>query len=117
MRFSAEDSLPVPASKPDPAIYRHACRELGVAPDAAIAVEDSAPGVASAAAAGVPTIGNLQFVPASERAERAHDLYACGAALIVSSWSELETTIASISWMHTSRGGTGLVLVDDVGAG
>jgi beta-phosphoglucomutase-like phosphatase (HAD superfamily) len=90
MRFSAEDSLPVPTSKPDPAIYRHACRELGVSPEDAVAVEDSAPGVQSAVAAGVTTIGNLQFVPAHERTERARDLYASGAALVVSSWSELE---------------------------
>ena len=30
LRFSAEDSLPVPTSKPDPAVYLHAGRVMGV---------------------------------------------------------------------------------------
>jgi FMN phosphatase YigB (HAD superfamily) len=37
VRFSAEDSLPVPTSKPDPAVYLHACRQLGIAPEAGLA--------------------------------------------------------------------------------
>src|SRR5215213_4952067 len=32
LRFSAEDSLPVPTSKPDPAVYLHACRQAGIDP-------------------------------------------------------------------------------------
>ncbi len=43
----------VPESKPDPAIYRLACQRLGVAPEAAVAIEDSGPGVAAARAAGL----------------------------------------------------------------
>ncbi len=43
----------VPESKPDPAIYRLACARLGVAPEVAVAIEDSGPGVASARAAGL----------------------------------------------------------------
>jgi beta-phosphoglucomutase-like phosphatase (HAD superfamily) len=88
-RFSAEDSLPTPTSKPDPAVYLHACRELGIAPEEGLAVEDSVPGVQSAVAAGCPTVGNLLFVPETERAERAAALTAAGALAIVSSWQEL----------------------------
>jgi HAD superfamily hydrolase (TIGR01509 family) len=43
----------VPRSKPDPAVYLLACERLGVAPRAAVALEDSGPGVAAAAAAGL----------------------------------------------------------------
>jgi HAD superfamily hydrolase (TIGR01509 family) len=43
----------VPQSKPDPAIYRLACERLGVAPEEAVALEDSGPGVAAARAAGL----------------------------------------------------------------
>lgn len=43
--------------KPHPEPYLTACRELGVAPADCVAVEDSRTGVASAQAAGVPTIG------------------------------------------------------------
>jgi HAD superfamily hydrolase (TIGR01509 family) len=85
-RFSAEDSLPTPTSKPDPAVYLHACAELGIAPAAGLAVEDSVVGVRSAVAAGCPTIGNLLFVQPAERAERAAALEAAGVLAVVDSW-------------------------------
>lgn len=89
LRFSAEDSLPVPTSKPDPAIYGFAGVRLGVAGARALAVEDSVPGALSAVAAGFPTVGNVQFVPAGEQAERSDSLRAAGVAAVVSSWAEL----------------------------
>jgi len=85
-RFSAEDSLPTPTSKPDPAVYLHACAQLGIAPAAGLAVEDSVVGVRSAVAAGCPTIGNLVFVQPAERAERAAALEAAGVLAVVDSW-------------------------------
>jgi HAD superfamily hydrolase (TIGR01509 family) len=88
-RFSAEDSLPTPTSKPDPAVYLHACAQLGIPPEAGLAVEDSVPGALSAVAAGCPTIGNLLFVPAGERDERAAALEAAGVLAVVSSWQEI----------------------------
>ncbi|CAM5336307.1 HAD family hydrolase [Streptomyces fumanus] len=88
-RFSAEDSLPVPTSKPDPAVYRHALAELGVAPREALAVEDSATGAASAVAAGIATAGLVQFVPEEERAERSARLSGAGAAWVRSDWGRL----------------------------
>ncbi|HYN96024.1 MAG TPA: HAD family hydrolase, partial [Pilimelia sp.] len=69
-RFSAEDSLPRPTSKPDPAVYLFAADRQGVAPAQAVAIEDALPGVQSAVAAGIPTVGNLTFVPPGERAAR-----------------------------------------------
>ncbi len=44
-------------SKPAPDVYLEACRRLGVAPAAAIAFEDSTPGVAAAKAAGLVCVG------------------------------------------------------------
>jgi HAD superfamily hydrolase (TIGR01509 family) len=44
------------APKPDPGLYREACRRLGVAPERACAVEDSPTGVRGAKAAGLPCI-------------------------------------------------------------
>ena len=53
-RFAAIASgSEVARSKPDPAIYLLACERLGVAPRAAVALEDSGPGVQSAHAAGL----------------------------------------------------------------
>ncbi|MGY1592927.1 HAD family hydrolase [Geodermatophilus sp. SYSU D00708] len=89
VRFSAEDSLPVPTSKPDPAVYLHACERLGIAPEAGLAVEDSVPGALSAVRAGCPTVGNLLFVPEAERADRAAALRDAGVVAIVESWQQL----------------------------
>jgi beta-phosphoglucomutase-like phosphatase (HAD superfamily) len=88
-RYSAEDSLPTPASKPDPAVYLHACAELGIAPSEGLAVEDAVAGVRSAVAAGCPTVGNLLFVAEDERADRAAALLDAGALTVVDSWSQL----------------------------
>jgi beta-phosphoglucomutase-like phosphatase (HAD superfamily) len=88
-RFSAEDSLPRPTSKPDPAVYLFALRHLGVRPDQALAIEDSVPGAQSAVAAGIPTVGNVMFVRPSERAERRTALTQAGVAAITESWAEL----------------------------
>ena len=50
----AED---VGAVKPAPAPYEAALRQLHLAPDEALAFEDSASGIASAVGAGIPTVG------------------------------------------------------------
>jgi HAD superfamily hydrolase (TIGR01509 family) len=88
-RFSAEDSLPTPASKPDPAVYRHACEQLGIVPAAGLAVEDAVAGVQSAVAAGCPAVGNVLFVPPAEREERTAALLDAGAFAVVGSWAEV----------------------------
>jgi HAD superfamily hydrolase (TIGR01509 family) len=88
-RYSAEDSLPTPTSKPDPAVYLHACADLGIAPEQGLAVEDSVPGALSAVRAGCPTVGNLRFVAPAERARRAEQLREAGVLAVVSSWAEL----------------------------
>jgi beta-phosphoglucomutase-like phosphatase (HAD superfamily) len=95
VRFSAEDSLPVPASKPDPAVYVHALERLGVPAERSLAIEDSVPGVLSAVAAGIPTAGNVQFVPPGERTERAAALLEAGAARVLASWDELAAILAA----------------------
>jgi beta-phosphoglucomutase-like phosphatase (HAD superfamily) len=86
-RFSAEDDLRPPASKPDPAIYRHALSRLGLQASEAVAVEDAVAGVQSACAAGVPTIGLTAFVPPGERAQRVRDLHDAGASTVLDAWS------------------------------
>lgn len=92
-RYSAEDSLPAPASKPDPAIYAFAGHELGVTGAAGLAVEDSVPGALSAVAAGFVTIGNVAFVAPEERSERVEALYAAGVVDVAASWSEIESLL------------------------
>jgi HAD superfamily hydrolase (TIGR01509 family) len=89
VRFSAEDSLPTPTSKPDPAVYLFACEQLGITPEQGLAVEDSVPGALSAVRAGCPTVGNLLFVQPAERADREAALRGAGVLAVVSSWQEL----------------------------
>ncbi|HEX2195229.1 MAG TPA: HAD family phosphatase [Candidatus Limnocylindria bacterium] len=51
----------VERSKPAPDLYLLACERLGVPPDAALALEDSANGIAAAKAAGLTCIAVPQF--------------------------------------------------------
>ncbi|MGY1713317.1 HAD family hydrolase [Geodermatophilus nigrescens] len=96
VRFSAEDSLPTPTSKPDPAVYLHACEQLGITPAQGLAVEDSVPGALSAVRAGCPTVGNLLFVQPAERAEREAALREAGVLTVVSSWQELAGLLSPV---------------------
>ncbi|CAA9327756.1 MAG: hypothetical protein AVDCRST_MAG36-764 [uncultured Nocardioidaceae bacterium] len=88
-RFSAQDSLPVPTSKPDPAVYLLALERLGLAPEDAVAVEDADAGVRSAVAAGIAVVGITAFVPPEEQALRSADLRDAGATAVVGGWDEL----------------------------
>ncbi|HYG95387.1 MAG TPA: HAD-IA family hydrolase [Nocardioides sp.] len=91
VRVSAQDSLPEPTSKPDPAVYLAALRVLAIEPGQALAVEDAVSGVSSAVGAGIPVVGNLAFVPAAERQQREHDLLEAGASAVVADWASIET--------------------------
>lgn len=93
-RFSAEDSLPTPTSKPDPAVYQFALRALGATPAQAVAIEDSVTGAQSAIAAGIVTIGIVEFVPVDEREQRIRDLTAAGVAMVEDSWNDLTKLLA-----------------------
>jgi beta-phosphoglucomutase-like phosphatase (HAD superfamily) len=60
--FSAYD---IQKWKPDPALFLHAARSVGVAPEHCLVVEDSLHGVEAAVAAGMPVLG---FAPMGEAA-------------------------------------------------
>lgn len=89
VRFSAQDSLPAPTSKPDPAVYLHALQRLDLVAHEALAVEDAVSGARSAVAAGIPTVGNLAFVPADERDRRRQALLDAGAVAVIDDWEDL----------------------------
>ena len=103
VRYSAEDCLPVPTSKPDPAIYALAGRHLGVRGPAGLAVEDAAVGARSAVAAGFPTVGNLQFVAPGEVEARVTALREAGVCAIVASWSHLAELLDLAPAPHRSN--------------
>ncbi|WP_428980263.1 HAD family hydrolase [Isoptericola cucumis] len=58
----------VTRGKPDPEPYLTAAARLGVEPSACVAIEDSPTGIASARAAGVPTLGVEAVVPVPRQA-------------------------------------------------
>ena len=58
-RFSAQDSLATPSSKPDPAVYRHATRQLGLSAEPRCGVETPLPGSSRSVAAGVQTVATM----------------------------------------------------------
>jgi beta-phosphoglucomutase-like phosphatase (HAD superfamily) len=88
-RFSAEDSLPRPTSKPDPAVYAHAGAVLQIGHDDGIAIEDSVNGARSAVAAGYRAAGLTAFVADGDRPERTRGLCDAGVAAVVPSWTDL----------------------------
>ncbi|KAF3318899.1 hypothetical protein TWF173_005308 [Orbilia oligospora] len=94
--FSAMTSLPVPTSKPDPAIYKYACRKLGKDPRECIAVEDSVSGVRSAVAAGIKTVGYLGAYEPDEREAKGKDLKKYGVEYCIEDWRELESAIEAL---------------------
>ena len=87
--FSAADSLPVPISKPDPAVYLHALKTMGKTASECIAVEDSRSGATSANRAGIATIGYTGACGNAKEAEALRVvLEGAGCKLIMSSWTE-----------------------------
>jgi HAD superfamily hydrolase (TIGR01509 family) len=60
-RLTGDD---ITSSKPNPAVYEYACRRWAVDPGHAVAVEDSAHGVASAVGAGLVTLQVHTSAPA-----------------------------------------------------
>ncbi|KAJ0306242.1 hypothetical protein COL516b_004697 [Colletotrichum fioriniae] len=95
--FSAADSLPVPTSKPDPAVYLHALEVMGKVSGECVAVEDSRSGATSANRAGIITIG---YTGACENVDEADVLRGvlekAGCKLIMSNWAELSNLLRRV---------------------
>ncbi|KLT39037.1 HAD-like protein [Cutaneotrichosporon oleaginosum] len=94
--YSAASSLPVPSSKPDPAVYLHAMVKLGVPPAECVAVEDSRSGVVAAVRAGIATLGYVGALQPAEREAAAEKLSEAGAAEIMYEWSEFGACLAKM---------------------
>lgn len=99
--FSAATSLDPPSSKPDPAIYVHACRVLGVKPEEIVTIEDSLSGGTSAMRAGVPLIGYVGVYKQEDGEEKMSQMAKilteqCGAKVIMYHWSEFQDCLKKI---------------------
>lgn len=99
--FSAATSLNPPSSKPDPAIYLHACKVLGVKPEDTVTVEDSKSGGTSAMRAGVPLIGYVGVYKVEDGEEKMNQMAKvlteqCGAKVIMYHWNEFQDCLKKI---------------------
>jgi len=94
--YSAASSLPKPTSKPDPAIYLHAMKDLGVTASECIAIEDSKSGATSAKNAKIRTIGYVGSYDPEEREKMYGVLEACDAKPIMKDWTEFMSAVAAI---------------------
>ncbi|KAF2010233.1 HAD-superfamily hydrolase-like protein [Aaosphaeria arxii CBS 175.79] len=72
--YSAATSLDPPSSKPDPAIYIHACKQLGVKPEEVVTVEDSKSGATAAMRAGIPCIAYVGIYGIEEGKEKMDEM-------------------------------------------
>ena len=95
--FSAATSLPVPTTKPDPAIYLHACKVLGKQPGECVAVEDSKSGTLSAVRAGIPVIAYTGSYEGEEKQKEMGELLkATGAQVLMNDWKDFPKSLAEI---------------------
>lgn len=98
--FSAASSIDPPTSKPNPAIYLHACKVLGFQPNECIAIEDSRSGATAAKNAGIPLLGYLGPYYDEENPEekvRVHkEMFSneLGAFEVMHDWKDFEAILA-----------------------
>jgi HAD superfamily hydrolase (TIGR01509 family) len=95
--FSAATSLPVPTSKPDPAIYIFAAKTLGKEPGECVAVEDSKSGTLSAVRAGIPVIAYVGSYEGKEQQDKMGKfLLEQGAKVVMEHWDQFPDCLAAI---------------------
>jgi len=95
--FSAATSLPVPTSKPNPAIYLHACKVIGKQPQECVAIEDSKSGTLSALRAGIYVVAYVGSYDGKEKqAEMGKLLKENGANVVMTEWSQFQECLSTI---------------------
>lgn len=99
--FSAATSLDPPSSKPDPAIYLHAAKVLGVKPEECVTVEDSKSGATAAMRAGIPCIGYVGVYGLEEGEEKMTKMAqilkeTCDCKAIMYDWKEFPDCLKKI---------------------
>lgn len=95
--FSAATSLPVPTSKPDPAVYKFAVEKLGKSTEECVAVEDSKSGTLSAVRAGLRVVGYVGCYEGDERRQMEKVLRENGAEVVMGEWDEFRGALETIA--------------------
>jgi beta-phosphoglucomutase-like phosphatase (HAD superfamily) len=99
--YSAATTLVPPSSKPDPAIYLYAAKDLGVKPEECVTVEDSKSGATAAMRANMPCIGYVGVYELEDGAEKAKAmekilLEQCKVKAIMYDWKEYPEILKKI---------------------
>ncbi|CAK4030209.1 Phosphorylated carbohydrates phosphatase [Lecanosticta acicola] len=99
--YSAATSLNPPSSKPDPAVYIHACKELGVKPEECLTVEDSKSGATAGMRAGIPLIAYVGIYGLEEGKEKEEKMAKlltseCKANAVMYNWDEFPECVKKI---------------------
>ena len=99
--YSAATSLSPPSSKPDPAVYLHACKELGVKPEECVTVEDSKSGATAGMRANIPIIAYTGIYKIEEGEEKMQQMgktmrEQCNAKVIMEDWKEFPECLKKI---------------------
>ena len=94
--FSAATSLDKPTTKPDPAVYLHACKVIGKKPEECVAVEDSKSGATAGVRANIPVIGYVGSYPENEQKEKYEMLMGLGCKNVMYNWSEFDKCLAEV---------------------
>ncbi|KAF2202020.1 HAD-like protein [Delitschia confertaspora ATCC 74209] len=99
--YSAATSLNPPSSKPDPAIYNFACKELGVKNEECVTVEDSKSGATAAMRAGIPCIAYVGIYGIEEGEEKMKEMAELltketKAAAVMYDWSEFQDCLKKV---------------------
>ena len=98
--FSAASMVP-PTTKPDPAVYLHACQQLGVKPEECIAIEDSRSGATAAMRAGIHLLGYVwpyYEEGGVEKVQRMERILTedCKAEAVMHHWKDFEACVRRI---------------------
>ncbi|EMC97988.1 hypothetical protein BAUCODRAFT_31996 [Baudoinia panamericana UAMH 10762] len=99
--YSAATSLNPPSSKPDPAIYIHACKELGVKPEDCLTVEDSKSGATAGMRANIPLIAYVGIYGLEDGKEKEDQMAKtlteqCNAKVVMHDWKEFPECVKKI---------------------
>lgn len=94
--FSAATSLPKPTSKPDPAIYLHALKTLGVTAEESITIEDSKSGSLSGSRAGIFVVGYVGPYAEDQKENMRKVLTDAGCKVVMENWSEFPKLLEDI---------------------
>lgn len=96
--YSAQTSLPKPKGKPEPDIYLHALKELGVKAEECLTVEDSRVGVIAAMEAGIPCIGYVGcYTTKPKQVQLESDFADLGVVATMYSWTEYEAILKKVA--------------------